>query len=416
MLTLFVANSYHSKRKNRFVPADPFGVVVFQHQSHSTLAHPANPGPPAASNILHPVQTSLATTEINSWRPSGFRSASAAREDATVGGELVTGGSSALALHAQGRRERTEQFRKVEEDRQASALREEEIQAREIFSSYTLPGATRRGSGVVVDRCALSIPHPTTARFRAPSGPPCGCRAGFLGPASHNRLRCKNPLADVRKDFWCPTTHAHLQFKCHVPSSSQKIDPTSGEKWKTCELPDHRDQEVKRQAKGAVTRLRDALRRPGAATHDGDAALQVIIDGVRESLLEDSNGILTHGQRDEEYEALADMLESISKADEQPAVGGGAHAETTEAKLTAPNRTKLSKSRTYGVQTFVAGCGIINNIHELYKSEGTHEVLVSFPEVTSYSLLTRSHRAPFLEGFLGGITPSGTSAGYYNLV
>ncbi|KAK4694412.1 hypothetical protein P7C70_g8738, partial [Phenoliferia sp. Uapishka_3] len=210
---------------------------------------------------------------------------------------------------------------------------------------------------------------------------------------------CKEPLADVRKDFWCLTTHAHLQFKCHVPVCARKVDPTTGEKWRTCDIPAHWIQEVNRRAKGAVTRLREALRRPGAATADGDAALLEIFAGVRASLLEDSDNVPIHGLRDEEYAEvsrfpqvwlylkvpysvqisncqLADMLESINEAEEQPQVGGGTHAEATEAKLTAPERAKLSKSRTFAIQTFVAGCGIIINIHELFKSEGIHEVLL----------------------------------------
>ncbi|KAK4699158.1 hypothetical protein P7C70_g7107, partial [Phenoliferia sp. Uapishka_3] len=120
--------SYHSKRKTRAVRTDPFGIPVFQPPPHAATPLPYQP---AAPRLSPSVSTSLVSSSLNSWEPSGFQSASAAKVNSTVGGELVVDGTSALAVHVQGRHERTQQFRKVEEDRQAASLRDEEMQARE---------------------------------------------------------------------------------------------------------------------------------------------------------------------------------------------------------------------------------------------------------------------------------------------
>ncbi|KAK4692424.1 hypothetical protein P7C70_g9131, partial [Phenoliferia sp. Uapishka_3] len=120
---------YHSKSKGHTVPVDPYGVDVV----HQPQPGPAPPLPlqQSNSNFHQAVSTATSTAQHDLWRPIGFQSASAARDDGTVGGEMIAGGTTALAVHAQDQAARTKQFRKVEAERQAAALREEESTARE---------------------------------------------------------------------------------------------------------------------------------------------------------------------------------------------------------------------------------------------------------------------------------------------
>ncbi|KAK4704721.1 hypothetical protein P7C70_g1480, partial [Phenoliferia sp. Uapishka_3] len=115
---------YHLGTKKRRHKVDPFAAGANLETFPSFTSTALSSSAAAITTAVLDVRT-----DSNSLHPTGFRSATQAREDRSVGGELVTRGSSALAKHVVGREERIKLQQDAAEERQAVARRAEGVLA-----------------------------------------------------------------------------------------------------------------------------------------------------------------------------------------------------------------------------------------------------------------------------------------------